>query len=173
MFRSLNLLLVSCLILLIGCGKQEEKSSASAQSPSGVTNVVLEYGKGAVLVTHPKPNNFERTQWMTQIQLEGKEPTDRLPIVPLADLQAGLVLNVPPGNYKVVSSAWIRRDPPASGGSQDHVMVNAGEVVVLQAGDISGDEYPYPNTLMTIQARHKWTLRSPSELQDFIAGMIN
>ena len=161
----------SCiLIILSGCTKQEK--SQETQTPARATNVLLEPGTGAVMVAHPTPHRFDRSRWMIQIQLEGDAPTDKLPVIPLADLQAGLVLNVPPGNYKVITSAWIRKYPPASGGSYDYVAVKAGEVVVLRAGGVGVDEHPYPNTKLTIEDRHKWTLQSTNQLQDFISGII-
>lgn len=162
--------LIVCLILLAGCGKQEK--SQTAQVPSKPTNVLLEPGTGAVMVVHPVPENFNHQQWMILIQLEGKEATDKLPVIPLADLQAGLVLNVPPGNYQVISSAWIRKSPPASGGSLENVLVNKDELVVLRADKVGADEYPYPITNLTIDNRHKWTLQSPAQLQDYISGLV-
>jgi hypothetical protein len=72
-----------------------------------------------------------------------------------------------------VSSAWIRKYPPESGGSLDNVMVNAGEVVVLRAGKVGSDEYPYPNTPLELVTRHTWNLQSPGELQDFLANILN
>lgn len=175
-FRFATALLACCLIILTGCGKKAETSSSTTTPPpppSALSRNLLDDGKGAVLVVFPKPQNFDRNQWMTQIQLEGNEPTDRLPMLPIADLQAGMVLNVPPGSYQVIATGWMRRDPPAAGGSLDRVVVNAGEVVTLQASNISNDEFPYPNTSLTIKNRNKWTLQNPAQLQEFIAGIID
>ena len=161
---------ICILIGMYGCGKKEK--APDTPKSNTVTNILLEPGTGAVLVKHPKPHRFDRSQWMIQIQLEGELSTDTLPMIPIADLQAGLMLNVPPGTYKVISSAWIRKYPPASGGSLENVLVNAGELVELKAGGVGMDEFPYPNTKLTIGKREKWTLQSPNKLQEFIASVV-
>jgi hypothetical protein len=124
------------------------------------------------MVTHPEPYRFERANWMIQILLEGDSTTDKLPVIPLADVQAGVVLNVPPGVYKVISSAWVRKFPVASGGALANLSVNAGEVVVLQAQDVRQDAHPYDKTRLQVLDRHRWTLTDREQFSEFMSALI-
>jgi hypothetical protein len=158
-------------LLLLSCSKKETPP-AGEPAPSGATDVMLEPGTGAVMVLHPAPPKFNRDSWMVQVVLEGAESTDKLPVIPLADLRCATVLNIPPGDYTVISSSYLRKQPVFAGGSLDHVIVKAGEIVILTAGGVGTDEFPYPDIRLKIVDRKPWTLRSRDRFHQFVAAIV-
>jgi hypothetical protein len=158
------LLLVVLLVILLVVGSKKKSVPASS--------VLLNGGTGAVLVIFPATKNVVAESWMAQINLEGKPDTKSLPRVPLADLNAILVLNVPPSTYKVMSHAWLRRSPPRVGGSLEGVRVTAGEISILQGQMLGESLYPYNGVHMQKRPSVVWQLDSPDRLHDYLAAVV-
>ena len=51
-------------------------------------------------------------------------------------------------------------------------MVKPGEVVMLSAGGVGTDEYPYPNIRLKFVDRKPWTLHSRERFHQFVASIV-
>ena len=162
------LLLIFLAAMTYGC-----KSKTQANTPPHET-VLLQTGKGALLVTFPRRENFAREDWMAQVLLTGASNTSELPRVPMADLQAVLVLNVPPGQYNVIAHSWLRKRETESpyGGSASDVDIQAGQITVLKASYAGSDTYPFAQTPLQFTSIFPWTLDSPQALSIYISDVI-
>ena len=153
------------LLLICGCSRKEP-----ADRPG--TNVVLQSGTGALLVVFPEDKTINRTDWLTQVSLEGPGDTRGLPRVPLSDLQSVLVLHIPPGTYSVTASAWARKQAPAAGGSHSGIEIRAGKMTVVVAQPLRGDAYPHSNTPLKVERIEPWSLARADQFQKYVAEVI-
>jgi hypothetical protein len=158
------LLLVALLVILLASGSKKKNIP--------VSSVMLNGGTGAVLVVFPATRDVVAENWMAQINLEGDQDTKSLPRIPLSELNAVIVLNVPPGKYKVMAHAWLRRSPPRVGGSLEGVRVTAGEISILRGQALGENLYPYANVQMQKSPSAVWQLDAPDRLRDYLAKVI-
>jgi hypothetical protein len=161
--RLLTLLFLSALVLL-ACGKKKTPA---------VSSVVLESGKGAVMVVFPQMDRSNPENWIAQVHLDGPFETRQLPRMPFADLQSVMIYNITPGKYKVVASAAFRKSQPSFGGSLDSLEVHAGELMVLAGKPLRQEAFPYANIRLDFVERSPWTLEAPDKLHDYIADMAD
>jgi hypothetical protein len=152
-----------CILLCAGCKKQEITSSPSS--------VLLEPGKGVVMVVFGKTADFRREDWMAQIFIGGAIDTRELPRIPMSDVQTIVVPNLPPGFYKVTALAWMRGTTPSLGGSRDSVRVRGGYVTLLTARPNSSDHFPFEHTPLDVHSTQMWTLESPQKLHDYVGTL--
>jgi len=158
---------IAILMALLGCGK---KPDAPSPLPSGTA--ILEPGRGAVLVQFDRSKDVLPEDWLALIHLQGGPDTRALRRMPLADLQAMIVLDVEPGEYRVVAQAWKRKFPPSSGGTLDSVRVTAGHLTILTAPPLYGEFSAEPQARLMQKGRTIWTLRSESELPNFVSEVL-
>jgi len=161
---------VLAALMLGGCTRKNESQESEGASGSAPT-VLLQSGKGALLVVYPKPHRFDRQDWMAQVTLRGEHDAARLPRFPLADIQSLAVLNVLPGRYNVVTESWMRRYPPSSGGSVKDLIINAGEIVVLKAGPLGTQRRPYDGAPLDVVERTRWSLTDRNKLSDYLQSL--
>ena len=154
------------LLLVISCGGQK------SAPPAGNSGVVLNAGTGALLIVFPHDPRIARADWLAQVNLNGDHDTRSLPRVPMGDLQAMMVLHIPPGTYRVTTNAYRRGNPPAIGGSLPNVEIRSGQMTILKARPLQGDPYPYFATPLEVADTVPWTLKSPNQLKDFIAQAV-
>jgi len=154
------------LVLIAGCGK---KSQTIPQSPSGV---ILELGKGAVLISFPKTDDFTREDWLAIAHLDGPSDTQSLPRIPFADVQSLLVLNIEPGAYTVSAQAWMRKSSPSTGGILPGVDVVAGRVTILRAQRLPGIVSPVPTVPLIPAGNETWILQSGEKLPQYVARLV-
>jgi hypothetical protein len=157
-------LLVLVAMLIVACGKKKAPM---------VSSIVLESGKGAVMVVFPQMSQSSAENWLAMINLDGPFATNQLPRMPFADLQSVMVYNIVPGKYKIVASAAFRKSQPSYGGSLDSLDVHAGELIVLSAKALGQEASPYPNVRLDYVEHSPWTLESSDKLHDYIADMAD
>lgn len=167
MLRVLAAIAILTTLLFVGCGK---KPDAPSPLPSGTA--ILEPGRGAVLVQFDRSKNVPPEDWLALVHLQSELDARALRRMPLADLQAMIVLDVEPGVYRVVAQAWRRKFPPSSGGTLDSVRVTAGHLTILTAPPLYGEFTAEPQARLTQKGRTIWTLRSESELPEFVAEAL-
>jgi hypothetical protein len=160
--------MIAMLVVLTGCSHKAKPP----EPPFSGSGVILKTGTGAILVHLPTTISYDRADWMAQIDLEGPYETDGLPRIPLPELQAVLVLNLPPGVYRVTAQAWIRKLLPFVGGSLINAEVVAGEITVLRGKYLRGEPYPYFGLPLTKLPSQRWTLETPGGLREFLATVI-
>ena len=156
--------LLAVLALLSGCGKKREETVRPT--------VLLETGTGALLVTFPKPSDFTPDEWLAQVNLNGPAETRSCPRIPLSEIQALMVLNIPPGSYEVTSLAWMRTRVPDSGGTLPKVEIRAAEVTVLRCPSLGGNPTFQPTQPLIALGRASWTLSQPEQFPDFVAEIL-
>lgn len=157
------IVLASISILLSGCKRKSDEPMYPA---------MLESGKGAVLVTfyrHPEAN---RETWLSQATLVGPWDTKVLPRISLADQQAILIMNVPPGAYSMVAQAWLRKMAPHAGGSLSGIEIAAGKLTIVQGNRLKGGERFDPVEPLVVLDTVPWKLKRTEEFHEYIAGVI-
>jgi len=157
-----GLLLLSVLFAVIGCQRKD---------PAGPP-VMLDEGKGALLVVFERVPGADRETWLSQITLVGNADTKALPRIPLAGQQSLLVLNVPPGFYSVVTQAWLRKNVPHAGGSLSTVEVRGGRLTILEGRLLTGEERFQPVEPLVLVRTVPWTLRRTEQFHDYMADVI-
>jgi len=160
--HTICVLLLSVLIAFSGC-----KRTQPAAPP-----VMLDDGRGAILVIFERVPGADRDSWLSQITLAGPGDTKTLPRIPVADQQSLLVLNVPPGFYSVTAQAYLRKNPPHAGGSLSAVEVKSGRLTVLQGNRLTGEERFQPVEPLHFVNCVPWTLRQTEKFHEYIADII-
>ncbi len=174
------LLLSMTALLLAGCGSKKTEPQATAEAPKteapatetptsvDAKGSVLRAGQSACLVVFPKPEG--EGEWLSLVKLKGAQDTDRLPRIPLASSSTITLLNIPPGEYEIFASAWLRKSPPYAGGKSQTVTLKAGELLILRAPKLpaGGDSNP-DNSTLTEAGRRSWTVTAPQQLPLYIA----
>jgi len=156
------LLLLSILLSVTSCRRKD---------PAGPP-VMLENGKGALLIVFQRVPDASPETWLSQLTLVGNADTKTLPRVSLAGLQSLLVFNVPPGFYSVVAHAWLRKNPPHAGGSLSGVEIKNGRLTILEGRMLTGEKRFQPVEPLRPLRSVPWTLRRVEQFHDYMADVI-
>jgi hypothetical protein len=153
-------------LLVLSCGKKKSEQNSGGSA-------LLQSDRGALMVTFPTRGQFDRDAFMAQVQISGGEDFDRLPRMPMGDLECILVLNIPPGSYQIVAHSWLRKRDvgPQYGGSLNNVVIKAGMVTVLGGKKIGSEPYPYPNLPLESLRSFPWMAQNAGALKEFVAGI--
>jgi hypothetical protein len=159
-------LLAVCAVFLLSA------VSCKSRSADPTAGVLLEPGKGAIMVVFARMPDFRREDWMTLITIDGPADTRSLPRIPLADLQTLVVMNIPPGRYNVAATAWCRKSASSSGGYLQGVEVKAGAVSVLRAPVLAQNPSVVSDSPLERRGFEPWSLESPGKFHQFAAGLV-
>jgi hypothetical protein len=141
------------------------------KDPAGPT-VMLEGGKGALLIVFAGVAGANAETWLSQATLVGNSETKTLPRIPMAEQQALFVLNVPPGFYSVVAQAWIRKNAPHAGGSLSGVEIRSGQLTILEGRLLTGENPFQPAQPLRLVRSVPWALHRIEEFHDYMAELI-